>query len=481
MLVQQVQFSQKYAQLFTPIEGELKASVGEHGVEGAINYENLLKSLVLELKPELDSIETRVIVPVKKGLETIRAIGKTAEKRNHKQLDHDRRQSALKKLQERGDKTFRDETALYKAENEAEQASQDFKYFNDLLKRELNILFDLEQKFIQPVFQIFYFIQLRIYYLMHTFVQKINTGAMDFRGDIESAFMLKRQNIRDCAERLAILHSRNPDVLTGQSKYQRAHELQGKKTATPSESVSIPDPKDYSKPGPWMGKDTVLSPTFDPPPPYLGTQKLAYPADGPSGVIQMPEVGPSRVPDLLSMSVDDEGLIPPAPPPRPSSKSEKSVPVKRVVAIFPFAAQREGDLSFKTGDIIDVVTEGEGSDDWWVGRLGGMEGQFPGKWISNGDEAVTVLTRDNRQLREIVYGIMEDSLAWSLVRSPIPQTFHDCNRFHMPSFGLVLSLVYIPFAHGNTGPKINFVYRHPVWKLQSRDDNFNKCIDNNPI
>ena len=49
-----------------------------------------------------------------------------------------------------------------------------------------------------------------------------------------------------------------------------------------------------------------------------------------------------------------------------------------VVALYDFEAQADGDLSFKTGDRIEVVEKTDSTEDWWTGRVGGRQGVFPG-------------------------------------------------------------------------------------------------------
>ena len=43
--------------------------------------------------------------------------------------------------------------------------------------------------------------------------------------------------------------------------------------------------------------------------------------------------------------------------------------------------QADGDLSFKTGDRIVIVKKTESQEDWWTGRLNGVEGVFPGNYV----------------------------------------------------------------------------------------------------
>jgi amphiphysin len=52
--------------------------------------------------------------------------------------------------------------------------------------------------------------------------------------------------------------------------------------------------------------------------------------------------------------------------------------VETVTALYDYAAQAEGDLSFRAGDVIEVVSRTQNGNEWWTGRVEGREGQFPG-------------------------------------------------------------------------------------------------------
>ncbi|CAG8484371.1 16346_t:CDS:1, partial [Cetraspora pellucida] len=45
--------------------------------------------------------------------------------------------------------------------------------------------------------------------------------------------------------------------------------------------------------------------------------------------------------------------------------------------MFDYVGKEENDLSFKAGDVIEVLERGDGANDWWVGRLRGAVGEFP--------------------------------------------------------------------------------------------------------
>jgi hypothetical protein len=52
-----------------------------------------------------------------------------------------------------------------------------------------------------------------------------------------------------------------------------------------------------------------------------------------------------------------------------------------VVALFDFQAQQPGDLSFRAGDRIQVISHTENQNDWWLGRVHGKEGIFPANYV----------------------------------------------------------------------------------------------------
>ncbi|KAJ3056009.1 hypothetical protein HK097_008498 [Rhizophlyctis rosea] len=71
--------------------------------------------------------------------------------------------------------------------------------------------------------------------------------------------------------------------------------------------------------------------------------------------------------------------------PAPYRASAPPPPTKRAdtaIAQYDFAGERDGDLSFRKGDVI-VVTQKTGSvNDWWTGRCNGREGMFPANYVT---------------------------------------------------------------------------------------------------
>ena len=67
------------------------------------------------------------------------------------------------------------------------------------------------------------------------------------------------------------------------------------------------------------------------------------------------------------------------PPPPPPKRMPSSQGIW-VTALYEFAGQGQGDLSFREGDRIKVVKKTDSTDDWWEGELRGIQGSFPANY-----------------------------------------------------------------------------------------------------
>lgn len=213
MLDHQIEFSKACAEIYKPISGRASdpdsyvVDGNPEGIRACEEYESIVQELKRSLQPELEMIDARVVKPADELMEIIKIVRKQAVKRDHKQIDYDRHRATLKKLQDKPDKGLKDEKALYEAENKFESASQDYEYFNNLLKEQLPELFRLERDFIHPLFQSFYFMQLNVFYTLHEKMQSIDIGYFDLTLDIESAFEAKRGEIQQQTEALVMVRS----------------------------------------------------------------------------------------------------------------------------------------------------------------------------------------------------------------------------------------------------------------------------------
>ncbi|KAF2182056.1 reduced viability upon starvation protein [Zopfia rhizophila CBS 207.26] len=355
MLSHQIEFSKAIQEIYKPISGRMSdpdsfiQEGNPEGIRACEEYESIVKELQTTLQPELEMIETRVIRPADELLEIIKAVRKVALKRDHKQLDYDRHRASLKKLQDKKDKTLKDEKAMYRAENDVEQATQEFNYFNDLLKDELPKLFRLEREFIKPLFQSFYYMQLNVFYTLHERMQSIDIGYFDLTLDIEAAFEKKRGDIQTQAEAISITKfkttgGRKP----GQLKYgQKALEAKSEAAST--------------------RRSTLSDSTDTPPPPY---------SPGPANNSLSPPLSATS----WGSAAKAKGAAPPPPKPKPSRLSGTPA-AETVTALYDYEAQAEGDLSFLTGDVIEIVSRTQNDNEWWTGKVRGKQGQFPGNYV----------------------------------------------------------------------------------------------------
>lgn len=365
MLNHQIEFSQAIQEIYKPISGRVSdpnsiiPEGNPEGIRACEEYESIVRELQATLKPELEMIEQRVIAPADQLLEVIKVIRKMSVKRDHKQLDYDRHRATLKKLQDKKEKTLKDEKALFKAENDVEQATQDYEYFNNLLKDELPKLFALEAEFIRPLFQSFYYMQLNVFYTLHEKMQGINIGYFNLQLDIEEAFEMKRGDVKERAEELSIVHFKGTGGLKGSrsmSKYGIGSKAKEAEASKSSYGSSYANRRNNAEDG-----------VSNPPPPYS-------PGSGPSS----PALGGGS--PSLSAAIASKGK-PPPPKPKPSRLSGAHN-AETVTALYDYEAQAEGDLSFMTGDIIEIISRTQNENEWWTGRVNGREGQFPGKCLT---------------------------------------------------------------------------------------------------
>jgi amphiphysin len=375
MLNHQIEFSKAIGEIYKPISGRMSdpnSTIPEgnpEGIEACEEYEAIVRDLQATLQPELEMIEQRVIAPADQLLEVIKVVRKVNVKRDHKQLDYDRHRATLKKLQDKKEKTLKDEKALFKAESDVEQATQDYEYFNNLLKDELPKLFALEAQFIGPLFQSFYYMQLNVFYTLHEKMQAINIGYFDLALDIEEAFEAKRGDIKEQAEALSIVHFKTTGGVKrvpGQSSYQSKYALKAKEAEA--------NKSKYAKNGGGAAAADPEAGIANPPPPY----------------------SPPSASTPTSPAFSAIGKAKP-PPPKPKPSRLSGAPAaETVTALYDYEAQAEGDLSFTTGDIIEIISRTQNENEWWTGKVHGRQGQFPGKRYGSSD--TTQLTYP-RQLR----------------------------------------------------------------------------------
>lgn len=96
----------------------------------------------------------------------------------------------------------------------------------------------------------------------------------------------------------------------------------------------------------------------------------------------------SQASQISELSGQNVKTAPPGRPTAPKPSFGGSKPALRkdqALANFTFEAAREGDLSFRKGDIITIVRRSQDKNDWWTGRIGDREGVFPANYVETLD------------------------------------------------------------------------------------------------
>ncbi|KAF9478700.1 BAR-domain-containing protein [Pholiota conissans] len=364
-------FAGHFAVIFQPIAGEYdligKHPDAAHTIRNITKYETALQEMKELITPEVELIETRILGPAKELQAVMKTIRKTITKREHKLTDYDRFNNSLTKLRDKKDKSLSDEKNLFKLEQDFEIATNEYEYINNALKQDFPRFMMLVTQFIDPLFDSFFYMQLNIYYLL---LEKMNSFADECKYDISNTpgaqivqdYESKRTDAWSLIENLGIV--KRIISVSRLVQQSRAQGLGRQPSASTTASTSglkavTPPARSVSSASSYKG----------PPPPTSSLSQAAPPPPYSAG---------SSVGSATSAAAAKRA---PPPPPPLKPKPKPTPQVKYVVALYDFAAQTDGDLSFNAGDRIELVEKTESAEDWWTGRLNGAQGVFPGNYV----------------------------------------------------------------------------------------------------
>ncbi|KAJ3758579.1 BAR-domain-containing protein [Lentinula raphanica] len=362
-------FATHFSTIFHPIAGEYdligKHPDAAHTIKSVDKYETAMEELRSSVAPELELIESRIVGPSKEFQGVMKTIRKTITKRDHKLMDYDRFNNSLTKLRDKKEKSLSDEKNLFKLEQDFEMATNEYDYINTALKQDLPRFMTLSTQFIDPLFHSFFYMQLNIFYIilekMNSFSEEAKYDISNIPGnEITSNYESSRTDAWSQIEDLNITKR-----IISTSKFVQSNRAAGGVSRTTSSASSLassrsPPPSGFKKaPPPPPPSSSSASTHNAPPPPYT-------PSNGPANVAASAAAAAKKAP----------------PPPPPLKPKPKLTPKPQyVVALYDFAAQAEGDLSFNAGDRIEIVEKTASAEDWWTGRLNGVQGVFPGNYV----------------------------------------------------------------------------------------------------
>lgn len=378
MLDYQIDFSKAIEEIYKPISGRLSdpnATVPEDnpdGIKASEQYREVVKEMKETLKPDLELIEKRIVDPAQELLKVINCIRRMATKRDHKQVDLDRHKRTYKKYEEKKERTPKDEEKMYAAEAEVQIAQQEYDYYNDMLKQELPILFQMQLDFIKPLFVSFYYMQLNIFYTLYTRMEELKIPYFDLNLDIVEAYIAKKGNIEELTDAIGITHFKVGHAKNKLEAIKRRHQVMGGPGAQPDSAslggLLLPsyyqgtDPAN-SQYGIGNEKQVYVQQPTGTNPPTVGAPAASYAA--PSAGYGAPAAASTGYPTPGGVQV---------PPPY------QNTGVKTCTALYDYTAQAQGDLTFAAGAVIEVVESGD-PNAWWTGRYNGQTGSFPGNYV----------------------------------------------------------------------------------------------------
>lgn len=184
------------------------------------------------------------------------------------------------------------------------------------------------------------------------------------------------------------------DAFASVRKFSALHPKTGLDRPVPGRS---PSSGQVSAPRPRITSDSSYNrPTLSPNPeaqehrspspsrPSQGTTPsgLSVPTDFTNAMVlreqRSPESSASQRGDYFGQAAAQAKKKPPPPPPPGSKPGMKKA--EYVVAIYDFAGQGAGDLSFNEGDRIRIIKKTGTDQDWWEGELCGVKGSFPANY-----------------------------------------------------------------------------------------------------
>ncbi|KAG7450757.1 BAR-domain-containing protein [Guyanagaster necrorhizus] len=359
-------YATHFSVVMHPISGEYdllgKHPEAGHTIRNVDKYETAMEELRASVGPELELIESRITAPAKELQSIMKLIRKSITKRDHKLMDYDRFNNSLTKLRDKKEKSLSDEKNLFKLEQDFEMATNEYEFINNALKTDLPRFMALSTQFIDPLFHSFFYMQLNIFYLI---LEKMNTFAETAKYDISNVpgqqisdeYEQNRTDAWSQIEELGITKRIiSVSKLVQQNRAAGGGPLaRNSSTTTTSSYGSTKAPPQYTAP--------PVSSFKKSPPPSLSAAVVASPP-----------------PPYSVASVAATKRAPPPPPPLKPKPAAKPA-VQYVVALYDFAAQAEGDLSFNVGDRIEIVERTGSAEDWWTGRLNGQQGVFPGNYV----------------------------------------------------------------------------------------------------
>ncbi|KAL2150073.1 hypothetical protein VTH82DRAFT_7749 [Thermothelomyces myriococcoides] len=385
-----------------------------------------------DLLDEMSRIEENILKPAADARDCIAPIRKTIKRRENKRLDYERAQDKAMKLQRKPGRSTKDETALAKADAEVARAADEFGIADQHLRETLPPIIHAAFSLVTPLLSNLVMIQNRLlglyYTTLHTYCEEFgfpsppppmddvittwNGAFSPARDEIESISFIARGKSarpqhhhqhsyqRQGKQKPMGVGDGNQRSATGLISSQRKYKPPALSPSPSASSSALNRPRsDYSNATDFttatMLGGAVVSRTAAPNGGVTPSQTSLRQGLSSSSSSSFPsshhqhhhhqqeqqqQAVVAAAAAAATTATSLAGKKKPPPPPPPPKRTATNKPDEWVIAVYNFTGQGGGDLSFREGDRIRVLKRTETNQDWWVGELHGVKGNFPANY-----------------------------------------------------------------------------------------------------
>ncbi|KAK7974231.1 hypothetical protein PG989_016079 [Apiospora arundinis] len=403
----------EYEGLYDPIVGSDRTNVKATAPTPELQLNRTFKlkeaygELKVDLMEEIASIDERIIKPTTDARDCIAPLRKTIKKRENRRLDYEKAQDKAAKIQRKPGKGPKEEAALAKAEDEVARAAEEFQIADSHLRETLPPLVNATFSLIPPLLAAIVLINNRLlglyYTALHGYCEEHNfPSPPPPMEDVIACWSADYSPVKREFESIScIAHgkaSKLPMHITPEEQRHPEEPGPGPMPPRPNRIPSTTSLSSHGTPGPRPPNTNLGVPTEFTTASGYGISGNRSPGASPNslkprsdyfgggssnggGSQGRPGTASTIASNMSSISLSGGGapIVKKKPPPPPTeTEAHQHDPTRG--ALYDFAGQGAGDLSFQEGDRIRVVKKTGTDQDWWVGELGGVKGSFPANY-----------------------------------------------------------------------------------------------------
>ncbi|KAF2400686.1 hypothetical protein EJ06DRAFT_542856 [Trichodelitschia bisporula] len=366
-----------------------------------------------DMSGEIGMVDQRIVEPAKDARAAIKQYKKVIKKREDKKLDFERFKGRVESAEKKTRRTDKENMALMKSRMELETATTVYEAADEHLKATLpgitSATYSLLPHLLNAQIMIQNTLLAQLYTTLHTYASdygfpnpppEFDDIILTFESDFTSLRLEAEGALRMLSTGKAV---HQPMALgpTGSTITGLGirNNINARRHGTPA--ALPPASKPALKPSPSLPAIEYHAPAPETPPPVDNALKPSWsrtqshqltarpsadhftPASHSSQLAirpRQPSATSTTSMSSLGSAAAAAAVAGKKKPPPPPPKKKPSMQFEYVTALYDFAGEGQGDLSFREGDRIRVMKKTESTDDWWEGELRGLRGSFPANY-----------------------------------------------------------------------------------------------------